>query len=159
MMTGHLDVRAFDPGTPSSMSRRVVTGVLRRDLGFDGLVVTDSLQMAGARPGRDGGARQAVRALRAGNDVLLMPPDPAAARRGIISAVRHGALARDDPGARRSPPDRVAARERAGHAAGTARPSARIRRSGLPRPVRGRDHGRSRTLPGPAGRVDRLALR
>ena len=94
VMTGHLDVRALDPGTPSSMSRRVVTGVLRRDLGFDGLVVTDSLQMAGARPGRDGGARQAVRALRAGNDVLLMPPDPAAARRGIISAVRRGALAR-----------------------------------------------------------------
>ena len=94
VMTGHLDVRAFDPGTPSSMSRRVVTGVLRRELGFDGLVVTDSLQMAGARPGRDGGARQAVRALRAGNDVLLMPPDPAAARRGIISAVRRGALAR-----------------------------------------------------------------
>ncbi len=94
VMTGHLDVRAFDPGTPSSMSRRVVTGVLRRDLGFDGLVVTDSLQMAGARPGRDGGARQAVRALRAGNDVLLMPPDPAAARRGIISAVRRHTLAR-----------------------------------------------------------------
>ena len=94
VMTGHLDVRAFDPGAPSSMSRRVVTGVLRRDLGFDGLVVTDSLQMAGARPGRDGGARQAVRALRAGNDVLLMPPDPAAARRGIISAVRRGALDR-----------------------------------------------------------------
>ena len=94
VMTGHLDVRALDPGTPSSMSRRVVTGILRHDLGFDGLVVTDSLQMAGARPGRDGGARQAVRALRAGNDVLLMPPDPAAARRGIISAVRRGDLAR-----------------------------------------------------------------
>ena len=93
VMTGHLDVRAFDPGTPSSMSRSVVTGVLRRELGFDGLVVTDSLQMAGARPGRDGGARQAVRALRAGNDVLLMPLDPAAARRGIIAAVRRGALA------------------------------------------------------------------
>jgi len=94
VMTAHLDVRAFDPRTPSSMSRRVVTGVLRRELGFDGLVVTDSLQMVGARPGGDGGARQAVRALRAGNDVLLMPPDPAAARRGIISAVRRRALAR-----------------------------------------------------------------
>ncbi len=94
VMTGHLDVRAFDRGTPSSMSRRVVTGVLRRELGFEGLVITDSLQMVGARPGSDGGARQAVRALRAGNDVLLMPPDPAAARRGIISAVRRGALAR-----------------------------------------------------------------
>lgn len=94
VMTGHLDLRAVDPGVPSSMSRRVVTGLLRRELGFAGLVVTDSLQMAGARPGRDGGAAQAVRALRAGNDVLLMPPDPAAARRGIIAAVREGSLPR-----------------------------------------------------------------
>ncbi|HET8959947.1 glycoside hydrolase family 3 protein [Nocardioides sp.] len=94
VMVAHLDVRAIDPGTPSSLSRRVITGVLRGDLGFDGLVVTDSLEMAGAQPGRDGGARQAVRALRAGNDVLLMPPDPAAARQGIISAVRRGALDR-----------------------------------------------------------------
>jgi beta-N-acetylhexosaminidase len=96
VMTGHIDVRAIDPRVPSSLSRRVVTGVLRRELGFDGLVVTDSLQMAGARPGRDGGARQAVRALRAGNDVLLMPPDPRAARGGLISAVRRGVLVRED---------------------------------------------------------------
>ena len=158
-MIGHLDVRAFDPGTPSSMSRRVVTGVLRRDLGFDGLVVTDSLQMAGARPGRDGGARQAVRALRAGNDVLLMPPDPAAARRGIISAVRRGALARtllERAAARQialllaSEPDTKRARRGAPPGSGCP---------GLPRPVRGSDHGRSRTLPRTAGRVGRLALR
>ena len=45
VMVGHLDVRAVDPGVPSSLSRKVVTGLLRGDLGFRGLVVTDSLEM------------------------------------------------------------------------------------------------------------------
>lgn len=92
-MTGHLDVRAIDRGVPSSLSRKVTTGLLRRDLGFEGLVVTDSLQM-GAVTRTHGSARSAVAALRAGADVLLMPPDPAAARAGIIHAVRSGALPR-----------------------------------------------------------------
>lgn len=91
VMTGHLDVRVVDPGVPSSLSRKVTTGLLRRDLGFDGLVVTDSLQM-GAITRTHASARSAVAALRAGADVLLMPPDPAAARAGIVRAVRSGAL-------------------------------------------------------------------
>lgn len=93
VMTGHLDVRAVDPGVPSSLSRKVTTGLLRRDLGFDGLVVTDSLQMA-AVTRTHGSARSAVAALRAGADVALMPPSPAAARAGIVDAVRTGALPR-----------------------------------------------------------------
>ena len=52
VMVGHLDVRRVDPRVPSSLSRRVVTGLLRRDLGFRGLVVTDSLQMAAVTRGR-----------------------------------------------------------------------------------------------------------
>lgn len=91
IMVGHIDVSAVDPGVPSSMSRRVVTGVLRRDLGFSGLVVTDSLRMAGVADRFDSAAA-AVSGLRAGNDVLLMPPDPAAARDGIVTAVREGRL-------------------------------------------------------------------
>lgn len=91
IMVGHIDVRAVDPGVPASMSRRVVTGLLRGDLGFDGLVVTDSLQMAGVAATRSS-AESAVQALRAGADVLLMPPDPAAARAGILSALRSGRL-------------------------------------------------------------------
>jgi beta-N-acetylhexosaminidase len=94
VMVGHLDVRAVHPRMPSSLSRRVVTGLLRRDLGFDGVVVTDSLEMA-AVTGRYGSAESAVRALRAGADVLLMPPDPRAARDGIVRAVRRGALSRE----------------------------------------------------------------
>jgi beta-N-acetylhexosaminidase len=93
VMVGHIDVRAVDPRVPSSLSRTVVTGLLRQDLGFGGLVVTDALDMAGVTRGRDTG-RTAVQALRAGSDVLLMPPSPALARSAIVRAVRTGALPR-----------------------------------------------------------------
>ncbi|WP_210650266.1 glycoside hydrolase family 3 protein [Nocardioides sp. SYSU D00065] len=93
VMVGHLDVRAVDPKVPSSLSRAVVTGLLRDDLGFGGLVVTDSLEMAAVTRGRDPG-RTAVQAIRAGSDVLLMPPSPALARSALVRAVRAGALPR-----------------------------------------------------------------
>ncbi|CUR61054.1 putative Beta-N-acetylhexosaminidase [metagenome] len=93
VMVGHLDVRAVDPRVPSSLSRQVVSGLLRQDLGFGGLVVTDALDMAGVTRGRDTG-RTAVQALRAGADVLLMPPSPAVARSAVVRAVRSGALPR-----------------------------------------------------------------
>lgn len=93
IMAGHIDVRAIDPRVPASMSKRLVTDLLRTRLGFDGLVVTDSLSMAGVRATYDA-ARSAVQGLRAGNDVLLMPPSPAAARAGIVAAVKGGRLDR-----------------------------------------------------------------
>jgi beta-N-acetylhexosaminidase len=71
----------------------LVTDVLRTELGFDGLVVTDSLSMAGVQATYDS-AHSAVQGLRAGNDVLLMPPSPAAARAGIVAAVKAGRLKR-----------------------------------------------------------------
>jgi len=91
VMTAHLDVRAVDPGVPSSLSEKVVTGLLRQRLGFDGLAVTDALNMDAVTE-HYSPARAAVAALRAGEDVLLMPADPVAARRGIVAAVRHGHL-------------------------------------------------------------------
>ncbi len=93
VMAAHIDVRAVDPGTPSTLSRPVVTGLLRRDLGFDGLVVTDAMNMA-AVADRHSSGEAAVRALLAGNDVVLMPPSASAARDGIIRAVRSGRLTR-----------------------------------------------------------------
>lgn len=93
VMVGHLDVRAIDPRVPSSLSRKVVTGLLRDELGFGGLVVTDSLAMAGVTRGRDQG-RTAVQAIRAGSDVLLMPPSPATARAALVRAVKEGSLPR-----------------------------------------------------------------
>lgn len=93
VMVGHLDVRAVDPGVPSSLSRRVVTGLLRGELGHRGLVVTDALDMGAVTRHRAPG-RAAVAALRAGNDVLLMPPSPDVARAAIVRAVRDGHLSR-----------------------------------------------------------------
>lgn len=93
VMVAHIDVRSVDPRVPSTLSRKVVTGLLRRDLGFSGLVVTDAMNMA-AVADRHSSASGAVRALAAGNDVVLMPPSPAAARDGIVRAVRDGRLRR-----------------------------------------------------------------
>ena len=91
VMVGHIDVRAVDPGVPSSLSRKVVTGLLRERLGFDGLAVTDALNMR-AVSARYSSAQVAVRALRAGQDVVLMPASPRQARDGIVRAVREGRL-------------------------------------------------------------------
>ena len=91
VLTGHVDVRAVDPGVPASLSKKVTTGLLREPRGVAGLVVTDALDMRGAQEVAPG-AQAAVRALRAGADVLLMPPDPARARSRIVEAVRGGQL-------------------------------------------------------------------
>ena len=91
VMVGHIDVRAVDPGMPATLSRKVVTGLLRERLDFDGLVVTDSLTMR-AITRRFTSAQAAVRSLRAGNDVVLMPVSPRDARDGIVRAVREGRL-------------------------------------------------------------------
>jgi beta-N-acetylhexosaminidase len=91
VMVGHLDVRALEPHLPSSLSHAAVTGLLRERMGFRGVAFTDSLEM-GAVAQRFGSAAASVRALRAGEDVLLMPPDPRAARDGIVAAVREGRL-------------------------------------------------------------------
>lgn len=93
VMVAHIDLRAVDPGIPSSVSRPVVTGLLRRDLGFPGLVVTDAMNMAGVADRYSSGSA-AVRAVKAGADVVLMPPSPVAARDGIVAAVRSGRLSR-----------------------------------------------------------------
>ncbi|MBF4765225.1 beta-N-acetylhexosaminidase [Nocardioides islandensis] len=93
VMIGHLDVRAVDPHVPASLSRKVVTGLLRDELGFRGVVMTDALSM-GAISKRYGSARAAARAVNAGVDIVLMPADARAARTGIVDAVRAGRLPR-----------------------------------------------------------------
>ncbi len=93
VMIGHLDVRAVDPHVPASLSRKVVTGLLRRELGFRGVVMTDALSM-GAVAHRYGSAKAAARAVNAGVDIVLMPADARAARTGIVDAVRADRLPR-----------------------------------------------------------------
>jgi beta-N-acetylhexosaminidase len=92
VMSGHLDVAAIDKGVPASFSSKVLGPLLRGQLGFGGVVVTDALNMAPAMAWPPGEA--AVRALLAGNDLLLMPPDLAAARQGLLDALGSGRLPR-----------------------------------------------------------------
>jgi beta-N-acetylhexosaminidase len=90
VMSGHLDVRSVDPTVSATFSSKVLVDLLRGQLGFQGVVITDAMNMAPAERYPPGEA--AVRALLAGNDLLLMPPDPAAAQRGLLGALRDGSL-------------------------------------------------------------------
>ena len=92
VMSAHLAVPAVEsPDLPATLSSRLVTGVLRSELGFKGLIVTDALQMGGIAQGF-GPGEASVRALEAGVDVLLMPADPVAAINGVMAALRSGRL-------------------------------------------------------------------
>lgn len=94
IMTAHIAVPALAPAdVPATLSPAILTGLLRRDLGFTGLVVTDALEMGGIAKGFSSG-EAAVRALEAGADALLMPADPEAAIRGVVAAVESGRLSR-----------------------------------------------------------------
>jgi beta-N-acetylhexosaminidase len=92
VMSGHLDVKALDPGVPASFSHKVMTDELRGKLKFTGVAITDAMNMSPAMKWPPGEA--AVRALNAGNDMLLMPPDIAKARDGIVAGVKDGSLPR-----------------------------------------------------------------
>ncbi|MFJ6939004.1 glycoside hydrolase family 3 protein [Streptomyces sp. NPDC101132] len=92
VMTAHIVFPALDPsGDPATLSQPIVTGILRRRLGFEGVVVTDALDMAGVRQ-KYGNDRVPVLALKAGCDQLLNPPDLDLAHRSVIAAVRSGEL-------------------------------------------------------------------
>jgi beta-N-acetylhexosaminidase len=92
MLVGHLSVPALDPsGLPATLSGPILRGSLRRGIGFDGVIITDSMLMEGITA-YGGSATLAVRAVRAGVDLLLMPADAAAARNGIVAAVRDGLI-------------------------------------------------------------------
>lgn len=90
VMLGHIAVPALDPsGAPASQSA-AVGRFLRRELGFGGLVVTDAIEMAGARSAWSG--RAAIDALQAQADVILLPPDPGVVVKAVARAVREGEL-------------------------------------------------------------------
>ncbi len=93
IMTGHLNVPALepDPNTPATLSSRVLTDLLRKQLGFEGLVVTDAMDMGGITV-RYAPGDASVRAFLAGADALLMPPVPDAAYQALLGAVQSGQI-------------------------------------------------------------------
>lgn len=92
IMTAHITVPSLDPsGEPATLSKPIMTGILRNELGYNGVVVTDSLQMAGVRQ-MHSDSEIPVLALEAGVDQMLMPPDLGVAITGVLDAVRSGLL-------------------------------------------------------------------
>ena len=92
IMTAHMTVPAFEPSPiPATVSRNVLTGLLRDELGFKGLIVTDALEMQGISSLYTQG-EAAARAIEAGADVLLMPTDPEACIRALEVAVSKGRI-------------------------------------------------------------------
>ncbi|MFI5953401.1 glycoside hydrolase family 3 protein [Cryptosporangium sp. NPDC051539] len=94
VMSGHLSLPAIDPDYPASLSHKILTDLLRGRLGFTGMVITDGLDMK-ALTDEYGPAEVAVRAILAGNDMLLQPPDVGAAQQGLLAALKSGRLPRE----------------------------------------------------------------
>ncbi len=112
IMTAHMSVPAFEPDPiPATVSAKVLTGLLRDELGFKGLIVTDALEMQGIASLYSQG-EAAVRAIEAGADMLLMPTDPEACIRALEAAVKSGRISTSRINA--SAAKVVAAKQRAG---------------------------------------------
>ncbi|PRX41308.1 beta-N-acetylhexosaminidase [Planifilum fimeticola] len=93
IMTAHIVVPALDDsGLPATLSKPILTDLLRREMGFDGLIITDSLGMSGANvlPPE----RVPVEAFKAGADILLNPPDVDLAYNAVLNAVKSGEISK-----------------------------------------------------------------
>ncbi|MBE9032299.1 beta-glucosidase [filamentous cyanobacterium LEGE 11480] len=94
VMSAHLHVPALDAEYPTTFSRKVMTDLLRGEMGFDGVIVTDALVM-GAIADRYGNVESVVQSIIAGVDVILMPVDAVGAIEAIVQAVESGRVTRE----------------------------------------------------------------
>lgn len=92
IMAAHISVpNITNDDTPTSLSKTMITDVLREQIGYDGIVVTDAMNM-GAVTEQYTSAQAAVKALQAGADIILMPENFQEAYRGVLDAVKSGEL-------------------------------------------------------------------
>lgn len=93
MMVAHLSVPALDTtaNTPTTLSKPTVTDLLRNDIGFDGLIITDALEMKGVTKYFGSGEVEA-KALAAGNDILLLPENVPAALNALKNYIQQGLI-------------------------------------------------------------------
>ncbi|MBQ8002304.1 MAG: glycoside hydrolase family 3, partial [Clostridia bacterium] len=95
VMVSHMTLtNATEEKLPSSLSYEVITQMLKGELGFDGICITDSLSMGAITTVYDG-ATAAVMAVKAGADMLLMSPDVLTAKDAIKAAVENGEITED----------------------------------------------------------------
>lgn len=95
VMVGHIAVpNITGDHTPSTLSHQMITGYLREELGYEGIVITDSMSM-GAIVNYYNAAQAAVMVLQAGGDMILMPQDFYAARQAILDAVSNNTLSEE----------------------------------------------------------------
>ena len=87
IMAGHIQAKALDPeGTPASMSMDMLSSLLREEMGFGGLILTDAFDMGGAK------GNSATEALKAGADIILCPLDVEKEYKNLLTSVKSGSL-------------------------------------------------------------------
>ena len=92
IMVGHFTVPAIDEdNTPASLSKKVITDLLREEMGYNGVVITDALNMSAISQYYDS-AQACIMAFKAGADMVLMPEDFEAAYEGVLAAVKDGTI-------------------------------------------------------------------
>ncbi len=92
IMVGHIAVPSItEDNTPASLSKKVITDILREEMGYNGVVITDALNMSSIIEYYDP-AQAAIMALKAGADMILMPEDFETAYEGVLAAVQDGTI-------------------------------------------------------------------
>lgn len=92
IMVGHISVPSvIGDSTPSSLSKTMITDVLRNQMGYEGIVITDAMNM-GAIVNTYSSSDAAVKTIQAGTDIVLMPADFHSAYQGVLSAVLNGMI-------------------------------------------------------------------
>lgn len=100
MMVAHLNIPALDPsGRPSTLSKDIIDGLLKKELGFEGLIFTDAMNMKGVTAGNPAGVVDKD-AVLAGNDVLELTEDVRGAIAEIRKAIGEGLIGQEDIDAR-----------------------------------------------------------
>lgn len=91
VMIGHMTVKALDPDNPATFSKRIVTNLLREEMAFEGIIITDAMNM-GAILNTYTSGDAAVSAVKAGVDMILMPNDLDVAFKAVYNAVKNGEI-------------------------------------------------------------------
>lgn len=94
ILVSHLVLTDIEPEYPSTLSEPVVTGLLREELGYEGVIITDSFQM-GSITENYSQEEAAVLAIQAGCDMILMPSDYSACYQSVLEAVQDGRITQE----------------------------------------------------------------